>query len=107
MSEIIARKLGGRMALDGEDQVAGGHPVAVIGDRDERPPALAHQDVDPVGASVDRVLDQFLHRAGRSLDHLTSGDPVDQTLGKPADARRRRIVQPFAFQGHWMTTCCG
>ncbi len=52
--------------------------------------ALAHLDADPLGARVERVLDQLLHHRGGPLDDLAGRDLVDQVVGQQADARRRR-----------------
>ena len=44
--------------------------------------AIGNGDLDPLGARIDRVLDQFLHRGGRPLDHLARRNTVGGGLGK-------------------------
>ena len=42
------------------------------------PPARLDRDLDPPRAGVERVLDEFLDRRSRPLDHLARGDAVDE-----------------------------
>ena len=84
------------MPLDRERELVGGHAATVVGDRYQRPPAVAQHDVDRTGAGIDRVLDQFLDRRGRALDHLARGDPVDQRRGQPADGHSGPAVAEAA-----------
>ena len=37
------------------------------------------------GAGIERVLDQLLHHARRTLDHLAGGDAVDHGFGELAN----------------------
>src|SRR6184192_835736 len=53
-----------------ERKVAMGHAAAVVGDADPPPPAAIGENVDPAGAGVDGVFDQFLHNARGTFDHL-------------------------------------
>ena len=64
-------------------------PVAVVSDANEPPPAAVGKHVDSAGAGIERVLDQLLHHARRTLDHLAGGDAVDDGLGKLADGHAR------------------
>ena len=63
-------------------------PRSVIGDRDQRLPAIVQADVDPHRTGVDRVFDQFLDRGRRALDDLACGDAVDQDRRQQADRHR-------------------
>jgi hypothetical protein len=85
VEEIVAGKLRGRVPLDRQRQVAGGHAGAIIGDPDQPPPAPVGHDLDPLGAGIERVLEQLLDHAGRPLHHLAGGDAVDDAFGKLAD----------------------
>ena len=52
------------------------------------------------GAGVDRVLDQFLHRRRRTLDHLAGRDAVDEDGIEAADGHQRlRTVFPGLAEG--------
>jgi hypothetical protein len=35
-------------------------------------------NLDPAGACIERILDQFLHRRGRTLDDLARSNAVDE-----------------------------
>jgi hypothetical protein len=75
-------QLGGGVALQRKGDVVGSHPAAVVGHLDRRQPAFAQRHGDARGTRVDGVFDQLLERAGRSFDHFTGSDAVDQMLGK-------------------------
>src|SRR5208337_349688 len=45
---------------------------------DQAAAARLDRDFDPLGAGVEGVLDQFLSRRGRPLDHLARGDAIDE-----------------------------
>ncbi len=51
--------------------------------------AAVGEDVDAGRAGVNRVLNQLLDDAGRTLDHFAGGDAVDDSLGKLADGHAR------------------
>ena len=55
----------------------------------KRAAALLQGDGDAVRAGVDGVLDQLLHRARRTLDHLARGDAVDQGRRQASDGEAR------------------
>ena len=59
-------------------------PHAVVDHREEGAAAFLQGDGDAPRAGVDGVLDQLLHGAGRPLDDLAGGDPVDQVGGQAA-----------------------
>ena len=73
------------MAIDRQRQIADGHAAAIVGDADPPPAAAVGEDVDPAGAGIDGVFDQFLDHAGGPLDHFAGGDAVDDLFGKLAD----------------------
>src|SRR3569833_1485857 len=72
------------MALDRECEIGRGHAAAIIRYGDLSPAAAIGEDVDPAGAGIDRVLDQFLDHARGTFDHLAGGDAVDDLFGKLA-----------------------
>ena len=74
------------MTLERQRQLLGRHADAVVGDPDERSPAVAQLDGDRAGSGVERVFDQLLDRRGRALDDLAGGDLVHEVVGKPSDA---------------------
>ena len=82
LQQIVAVELGGGVALDREREVGARHAGAVVGNADQPAPAAVGRDLDPRGAGVERVLDQFLDHARRALDHLAGGDAVDQWFRK-------------------------
>ena len=73
------------MAGDRQLELAGRDAGAVVADADQRQPAAGGDDLDPRRTGVERVLDQFLDHARRTLDHLAGGDLVDHRFGKLAD----------------------
>ncbi len=88
--EVAVGELGGGVALDREREVVRPHADAVIDDADEAPPTRLDRDLDRTRARIDGVLDQFLDRGSRPLDHLARGDAIDQDRIEPADAGTRR-----------------
>ena len=80
----VIRQLRRGVALKGQGHVGGRHPGAVIGHIDQIDAAICQPDTDPRRAGVDRVLDKFLQRAGRSFDHFARGDPIDQMFRQAA-----------------------
>src|SRR4051812_10606392 len=62
-----------------------GHAAAVVGDADPTPAAAIGENVDPAGAGVDGVLDEFLDHTRRAFDHLAGGDAVDDLFRELAD----------------------
>jgi len=69
------------VAVDRKRQILLGHAAAVVGDADPPPAAAVGEDVDPAGAGIDRVLDQFLDHARGTFDHLAGSDAVDELFG--------------------------
>ena len=91
--QILVVELGGGVAIDRQREVGVGHAAAVVGDADPPPAAAIGENVDPAGAGVDGVLDQFLDHARGTFDHLAGGDAVDDLFGQLADGHG------FLFQG--------
>ena len=76
--EIAVGDFRRRVPLDAEGEIGFVHAAPVVGDADEPAPARLDRDLDPFRPGVERVLDQFLHRRGRPLDHFARGDAVDE-----------------------------
>ena len=70
MSWMSFDELRGAVAGDRQRQLARPDAGAVVADADEAKPAAGRHDLDPRGAGVERVLDQFLDHARRALDRL-------------------------------------
>jgi hypothetical protein len=83
----LVRQLGRRMPLERERDFLGGHAASVVGHFDPCESAIFDLDRDPRRAGVDCVLDQFLERGGRPLDHFARGNTVDQRLRQAANCR--------------------
>src|SRR5262249_14212719 len=75
--QVIVRKLRCRVALDRERQILAAHSGTVVGDRDPPAPAAVGTNVDAHRARIERVFDELLDHARRTLDDLTGGDAVD------------------------------
>ena len=82
----------GRMAFQREQRVVAAHSETVIGDVDERAPAVLDGDGDAFGFGVERILDQFLHDRGGPLDHFACGDLVGDLFGKETNPVHGRII---------------
>ena len=65
------------MPLDAQSEIGFVHPAPVVDDADQPSPAGLDRDLDGLRPGVERVLDQFLDRRRRPLDHLARGDAVD------------------------------
>ena len=87
---LVARQLGGRVALERQRQLLGRHAVAVVRDPDQRRPAIAQIHRDRARRRVQRVLHQFLHRRRRPLDDLAGRDLVDERIREPTDPHHVR-----------------
>ena len=83
--QIVVGELRGGVAFDRERQIGARHALAVIADADQPAAAAVGEDVDAARAGIERVLDQLLDHARRTLDHLAGGDAVDDGFGKLAD----------------------
>ena len=85
------------MALDREREVGFVHAAPVVGHADQAAPARLDRDLDRPRAGVERVLDQFLHRRGRPLDHLARGDAIDKQRIETAN-RHGRAEPPDGYR---------
>jgi hypothetical protein len=90
----IVGQLRCRVALECQGHVGGAHPAAVIGHLDPREPAFGETHRNPACPRVDGILQQFLQRRSRPLDHFARRDAVHQCLGKAAYCRHRASVAP-------------
>ena len=100
--QVVERgDLAGGMARDGQHEFAGGDPRAIVADADQAYAAFFEVDVDPRGAGIERVLDEFLDHGGRTLDDLAGRDLVDEGVGKLADAHVRRTRRRCARRRRW------
>src|ERR1700761_8751840 len=88
MREIVGRELGRRVPLDGEREVVRLHALAVVFDQDEIGTAGRYCDIDAARPGIERILDQFLDGAGRTLDHFAGGDAVDGSFREAANLHR-------------------
>ncbi len=66
-----------RVPLDAQREIGFVHAAPVVDDADQPSPAGFDRDLDRLRPGVERVLDQFLDRRRRPLDHLARGDAVD------------------------------
>ena len=91
MGEIVLaaplRQLRGGMALDRQAKVVRLHAAAIVFDQDEIGATVRSGNIDTARAGIERVLDQFLHRRGGTLDHFARSDAVDGALRKPPDSQ--------------------
>ena len=102
VGQIVVGQLRRAVPLDRELQLVGRHADAVVDHRDEGAAALLQGDGDAVRAGIDRVLDQLLHGAGRTLDDLAGGDAVDQGRGKATRASsRRQFTSAVREERYW------
>src|ERR1700736_1335636 len=77
------------MTVDREFEIGAAHALAVVGDADQAAAAAIGEHVDAGRAGIERVLDQFLDHARRTLDHLAGGDAIDGGWIKLADGHSR------------------
>src|SRR3546814_3078940 len=66
------------MARHRQRQFLGREPGTIITNADQAYPALLQIDIQPRGAGIEGILDQFLDHRGRTFDDLTRRDLVDQ-----------------------------
>ena len=77
------------MALEGQESVVVGHAAAVVGDANQRASTDGQFNLDPGGAGVQGVFNQFLDDGGWALDHLAGGDSIDDMVRKDFDSHYR------------------
>ena len=75
-------QLAGGVAQEGGGQLLRRHAAAVVGDAQIRQPALFQLHGHGGRTGVQRVLQQLLAHAGRTLYHLTGGDEVGDMGGQ-------------------------
>ena len=73
------------MPANGEGEILRPHAAAIVDHAQKRLAAAGRRHLDPGGACVDRILDQFLRRTGWPFDDLAGGDLVDEGLGELLD----------------------
>ena len=84
-------QLAGGMARNGQIQFFRRDATTVIRHPHQLDPPLLQRDIDPSGARIDRILQQFLHDAGRTLNDFPCGDLVDDLRRQFADMRHSRV----------------
>ncbi len=72
------------MPLQRQRHLVRRHAATVIGHVDQVEPARRQPHGHRGRAGVQRVLHQFLERAGRPLHHLARGDAIDQVGRQPS-----------------------
>jgi len=77
LHEVAVGNFRCRVPFDAEREIGFVQPMPVIDDPDEPAAAGLDRDLDRFRAGVERVLDQFLDRRRRPLDHLARCDAVD------------------------------
>ena len=73
------------MARQGQRQILGRDTTAIVSHTDHRLAAVGIFHGDTPRARVDGVLDQFLHRRGRTFYRLARSDAVDRGIVQLAD----------------------
>ena len=81
--------LAGGVAAQGQRQLVLGDARAVVLDHDGAHAARAQAHGDLRGAGVQRVVQQFAHDRGGTLDHLAGRDLADQLVGQFTDGAAR------------------
>jgi len=71
--------------LDREHEILTAHALAVVGNADQPAAAGFGDHLDVAGAGIERVLDELLDDARRTLDHLARRDAVDDGFVELAD----------------------
>ena len=64
------------MGCDGQRQIIGLDATTVIHHSDQPDSTLFKGDIDPRRRCIERILQQFLDRAGGPFDHLARSDAV-------------------------------
>ena len=78
------------MALEGKQRVIANHAATIVGDLDAFLASGFDLDLDPGGAGIQGVFQEFLDHGGRALDHLAGGDRIGDGFGEDVDARHGR-----------------
>ena len=77
--------LAGGVAFECHQRIVAAHAITVIGNIDERAPAVLDGDRDASGLGVQRVFGQLLHDRGGTFDHFAGGDLVGDLFGQKAN----------------------
>src|SRR5262245_7443339 len=93
----------GREALQREDGLLGAHTATVIGHLNELASAVGQVDVKACAASIEGIIDQFLHHRGGALDHFPSGNATGCSWIEPLNARRHAEASPLPTS---VRACC-
>ena len=73
------------MALKGQQSIVAIHPLAVVADANQPPPARLHLDANAAGPGVQRILQQLFHHRSRPVHNLARGNLVGNLVGKYAN----------------------
>jgi len=68
------------MAFQRQANVISAHSGAIVRDLNEIESPFLKANIDLAGPGVDRVFDQLLQGAGRTLDNLSGSDPIYQAI---------------------------
>ncbi len=85
------------MALHSDGQVVRTDAVAIIADADQPDATLFQIDINPAGASIKRIFDQFLDYRKRAFDHFAGGNLINQDIGQFLNAHSRSL---YRMRGH-------
>ena len=94
------------MRPDSQGQFPLRHALPVVTDPDQLAPPVFDDDIDPRSARIETVLDQFLDDTGRSLDHLTGGDLVNQQRRQLADRHGHILAHQVLADQPLLTLVC-
>ena len=73
------------MAFERQGDLVSPHAAAIVGHFDQIEAALPQPHGDLCCPRINGILDQFLERGCRTLDHFAGGDAVDETLRQAAN----------------------
>ena len=79
---MFVGQLGRGVPFKRQRHLVGRHAAAIVGHLDQVQPARGKTHGDLRRPRVDRILDQFLERRCRALDHLACGDAIDEMFRK-------------------------
>ena len=68
-----------------------GDPRSVVGNANQPPAAAVRRNLDPRGAGVERILQQFLYDGCRALDDFAGRNLVGNGTGENGDLRHKRL----------------
>ena len=74
------------VAAEGEGEIVLVDAAAVVAHPQQFLAALFQLDIDPAGAGVEAVFEQFLEHRCRALDHFAGGDLIGQARTEAVDA---------------------